>query len=252
VATSGPEKPMTDSVVAAIPARWGSTRLPGKPLVSLAGKPMIQHVYERAARAEGVSRVVVLTDDERIATAVAKFGGACEMTPESCASGTDRIAWAARGWGADAIVNVQGDEPLVDPAAISRLAMHLLAHPEDGMATLAVPAGAGDLDNPHAVKVVLDRDGFALYFSRAGIPYPRQEGCVPTLRHLGLYGYRRETLLLLAELPASTLERCESLEQLRALENGIRIRVLLVDSAPAGVDTAEDAARAARLLAGEG
>jgi 3-deoxy-manno-octulosonate cytidylyltransferase (CMP-KDO synthetase) len=235
-------------VVAAIPARWGSTRLPGKPLLALAGKPMVQHVYERAARAAGISRVVVLTDDERIAAAVAAFGGDCELTPASCRSGTDRIAWAARAWEAAAIVNVQGDEPLVEPGAISCLALHLLAHPQDGMATLAVPAAAEDLANPHAVKVVLDREGYALYFSRAGIPYPRHDEGAAPLRHLGLYGYRRETLLRLAELAPSPLEQRESLEQLRALENGIRLRVLRVESAAPGVDTAEDAERVERLL----
>ena len=235
---------------AAIPARWGSTRLPGKPLLELAGKPMVQHVYERAASAPGIARAVVLTDDERIARAVARFGGACEMTPADCASGTDRIAHAARHWPADAVVNVQGDEPLIDPQAIGRLALHLREHPQDGMATLAVTAGASDLDNPNAVKVVLDRDGYALYFSRAAIPYPRHGDAAPALRHLGIYGYRRETLLALATLAPTPLERRESLEQLRALENGIRIRVLLVDEAAPGVDTAEDAAKVAQLLAG--
>jgi 3-deoxy-manno-octulosonate cytidylyltransferase (CMP-KDO synthetase) len=235
-------------IVAAIPARFASTRLPGKPLLPLAGKPMVQHVYERAARAAGISRVVVLTDDERIAAAVTAFGGDCQLTPEDCASGTDRIAWAATGWSADAVVNVQGDEPLVDPGAIAKLALHLRDNPADGMATLAVPGAPADLGNPHAVKVVLDREGYALYFSRAGIPYPRQDGGAPPLRHLGLYGYRRETLLRLASLPPSPLERAESLEQLRALENGIRLRVLLVESAPPGVDTAEDARRVEALL----
>jgi 3-deoxy-manno-octulosonate cytidylyltransferase (CMP-KDO synthetase) len=238
------------TVVAAIPARYASTRLPGKPLLMLAGKPMVQHVYERAARAKGISRVVVLTDDARIAQAVAFFGGEHEMTPEECASGTDRIAWAARGWDAEAIVNVQGDEPLIDPSAISRLALHLSEHPEDGMATLAAPAAEGDLDDPHVVKVVLDRDGYALYFSRAPIPFPRHPGGAAPLRHLGIYGYRRETLLRLAALPPSPLERSESLEQLRALENGIRLRVLVVESAAPGVDTAEDAARVGQLLGG--
>ena len=238
------------SVVAAIPARYASTRLPGKPLLMLGGKPMVQHVWERARQAQGISRVVVLTDDARVAQAVDFFGGEHQMTPEECASGTDRIAWAARDWDADAIVNVQGDEPLVDPAAISRLALHLAAHPEDGMATLAVPAAAGDLDNPHIVKVVLDRDGYALYFSRAPIPFPRHPGGAAPLRHLGLYGYRRDTLLRLAALPPSPLERSESLEQLRALENGIRLRVLVVESAAQGVDTAEDAARVGQLLGG--
>ena len=235
-------------VWAAIPARWGSTRLPGKPLLPLAGKPMVQHVYERAARAEGIARVVVLTDDERIAAAVAAFGGHCEMTPAECASGTDRIAFAARGWDAAAVVNVQGDEPLIDPRAIGRLAVHLRDHEEDGIATLAAPAAKEDLDTPHVVKVVLDRDGYALYFSRAPIPYHRQgEGAAP-LRHLGIYGYRRQALLTLAALPPSSLERRESLEQLRALENGMRIRVLIVDAASPGVDTADDARRVAELL----
>jgi len=242
---------LSAQVVAAIPARWGSTRLPGKPLVLLAGKPMVQHVYERAARAAGVARAVVLTDDVRIVDAVEAFGGACELTPESCASGTDRIAWAAQGWNdAAAIVNVQGDEPMVDPVAISRLAKHLVDHPEDEMATLAAPATAAELDNPHAVKVVLDLHGYALYFSRAPIPFPRHPGGAAPLRHLGLYGYRRDTLLRLAALPPSPLEKSESLEQLRALENGIRLRVLQVASAPPGVDTAEDAERVGRLLGG--
>jgi 3-deoxy-manno-octulosonate cytidylyltransferase (CMP-KDO synthetase) len=237
-------------VVAAVPARWGSTRLPGKPLLPLGGKPMVQHVYERAARAPGVSRVVVLTDDERIAAAVAGFGGACELTPAECASGTDRIAWAARGWSAEAVVNVQGDEPLIDPQVIGRVALHLREQPADPMVTLAVPAAAADLDNPNAVKVVVDRRGYALYFSRAPIPWPRQaEGAAP-LRHLGLYGYQRQTLLALAALPPSPLEVRESLEQLRALEHGVRLRVLLVEQAAAGVDTAEDAARVAPLLGG--
>ncbi len=240
--------PLTQ-VVAAIPARWGSIRLPGKPLLLLAGKPMVQHVYERSAQAAGVSRVVVLTDDERIAAAVRGFGGDCEMTPESCTSGTDRIAWAARGWpDVAAVVNVQGDEPMVDPAAVSRLAQHLLEHPDEEMATLATLASPAELDDPHAVKVVLDRDGYSLYFSRAPIPFPRHPGGAAPLRHLGLYGYRRDTLLRLAALPPSPLERSESLEQLRALENGIRLRVLLVESGAPGVDTEEDAARVERLL----
>ena len=239
-------------VWAAIPARWGSTRLPGKPLLELAGKPMVQHVYERAARAEGIARAVVLTDDERIAAAVARFGGECEMTPADCASGTDRIAHAARGWSAGAVVNVQGDEPLIDPQAVARLALHLRAHEHDGMATLAVAASEGDLENPNAVKVVLDRDGYALYFSRAAIPYPRHVDGAGVLRHLGIYGYRRETLLRLAALAPSPLERRESLEQLRALEAGMRIAVGISPEAfPPGVDTEGDLAQAERHLAAQ-
>ena len=194
----------------------------------------------------------MLTDDERIAAAVAAFGGECQMTPADCASGTDRIAWAARGWSAGAVVNVQGDEPLIDPQAIGRVALHLREHPGDGMVTLAVPAAGDELGDPNAVKVVLDRQGYALYFSRAPIPWPRQaEGAAP-LRHLGLYGYQRQTLLDLAVMPPSPLELRESLEQLRALENGVRLRVLLVDAAAPGVDTAADAERVAALLAGRG
>ena len=232
----------------AIPARYGSTRLPGKPLLPIAGRPMIEHVYTRVARARGLSRVVVLTDDERIARAVEGFGGEVEMTPADCASGTDRIAWAARGWDAAAIINIQGDEPLIDPEEISRIAGHLAAHPEDPVVTLATPAAPEEMGNPNAVKVVLAQDGAALYFSRAPIPYPRQEGGFAPLKHLGIYGYQREALLRLAALPPSPLERSESLEQLRALENGMGIRVLIVDRASIGVDTAEDLERVERIL----
>jgi 3-deoxy-manno-octulosonate cytidylyltransferase (CMP-KDO synthetase) len=234
--------------VGAIPARYGSTRLPGKPLLPIAGRPMIEHVYNRVARARGLARVVVLTDDERIARAVEAFGGEWEMTPADCASGTDRIAWAARHWDAAAVVNVQGDEPLIDPEGISRLAGHLAAHPEDPVVTLATPAADHEMGNPHAVKVVLARDGAALYFSRSPIPYPRQEGGAVPLKHLGIYGYQKEALLRLAGLAPTPLERSESLEQLRALENGIRIRVLVVDRGSQGVDTAEDLERVEEIL----
>jgi len=235
--------------VGAIPARYGSTRLPGKPLLPIAGRPMIEHVYTRVARARGLERVVVLTDDERIVRAVEGFGGEVEMTPADCASGTDRIAWAARRWdAASAIINIQGDEPLIDPEEISRIAGHLAAHPEDPVVTLATPAAPEEMGNPNAVKVVLAQDGAALYFSRAPIPYPRQEGGFAPLKHLGIYGYQREALLRLAALPPSPLERSESLEQLRALENGMGIRVLIVDRASIGVDTAEDLERVERIL----
>jgi len=240
--------------VGAIPARYGSTRLPGKPLLPIAGRPMIEHVYTRVARARGLDRVVVLTDDERIAQAVESFGGEHEMTPADCASGTDRIAWAARRWDAAAtsgIINIQGDEPLIDPEEISRIAEHLAAHPEDPVVTLATPASPEEMGNPNAVKVVLARDGAALYFSRAPIPYPRNEGGFAPLKHLGIYGYQRDALLRLAALPPSPLERGESLEQLRALENGIGIRVLIVERASIGVDTAEDLARVEEILEGK-
>jgi 3-deoxy-manno-octulosonate cytidylyltransferase (CMP-KDO synthetase) len=238
--------------VGAIPARYGSTRLPGKPLLPIAGRPMIEHVYARVAQARGLDRVVVLTDDERIADAVAGFGGEWEMTPADCASGTDRIAWAARRWGAvAAVINIQGDEPLIDPEEISAVAGHLAAHPGDPVVTLATAATPEEMDNPNAVKVVLARDGAALYFSRAPIPYPRAprllDAAAP-LKHLGVYGYQREALLRLAALAPTPLERSESLEQLRALENGIPIRVLIVERGSFGVDTAEDLERVERLL----
>ncbi len=245
-----PEDSTAPEIVAAIPARYGSTRLPAKPLVRLAGRPLIEHVYRRAAAAPGLARVVVLTDDERIGAAVEAFGGAWQMTPADCASGTDRIAWAARDWSADAVLNVQGDW-LLEPALIGRLAAHLAAHPDDGLATLAVPATAEEMDDPAAVKVVCDLAGYALYFSRSRLPYPRHDAGVGPLKHWGIYGYRRDTLLALAALPPSPLERTESLEQLRALENGIRIRVLPVAGRALSLDTPEDVARAEAALAAD-
>ena len=174
------------------------------------------------------------------------------MTPSDCRSGTDRIAWAARNWRADAVINVQGDEPLLDPAAISHLAEHLRAHADEDMVTLAAEVDEGALPDPNQVKVVCGGDGYALYFSRAGIPFrrePEQDAHgAPILLHVGVYGYRRSVLLRLAALDASPLERSEKLEQLRALENGIRIRVLPVDEAPLGVDTLIDLAQAERRM----
>jgi 3-deoxy-manno-octulosonate cytidylyltransferase (CMP-KDO synthetase) len=210
---------------------------------------MIEHVYERASRARGLAWVVVLTDDERVEEAVEAFGGKVQRTPEACRSGTDRIAWAARDWAAAAVVNIQGDEPLIDPEAISRLAEHLAARPEDPMVTLAAPADAAVAANPNIVKVVTDAEGFALYFSRAPIPYPRDGGEAPWRRHVGIYGYQRDALQRLAGLSSTPLERAESLEQLRALENGMAIRVLEVEEAWPGVDTMDDLEAVERLLA---
>ena len=239
------------TIVAAIPARFASTRLPGKPLLPIAGRPMIEHVYERVRRAEGLDRVVVLTDDRRIAAAVEGFGGEVEMTPSECRSGTDRIAWAARRWQDVAtFVNVQGDEPLIDPEAVATVARHLAEHPDDPMVTLAVPAEREDEDAPSAVKVVTDRAGYALYFSRSRIPFPRH-GNAPAARprkHVGIYGYQREALLRIADLPSSPLEEAEGLEQLRALENGVRIRVLPGGAPAFGVDTPEDLERVESMI----
>ncbi len=235
-------------IVAAIPARYGSTRLPAKPLLEICGRPLIEHVYRATTAARGLARVVVLTDDERIGAAVDGFGGEWELTPEACASGTDRIAFAARGWDADFVLNVQGDW-ILDPGAIETLARYLGSHPEERLATLAVPARPEELGNPAAVKVVCDLMGYALYFSRSEIPFRRQQGGPTTLKHWGIYGYRRDVLFTLADLPQSPLERAESLEQLRALENGIPIRVLAIDGEALGIDTPEDLEAARAKLA---
>lgn len=209
---------------------------------------MIEHVYARAVEAVGESGVVVLTDDERIRRAVEGFGGRCEMTPTDCASGTDRIAWAARQWREDVVLNLQGDEPLIDPRELLSLARHMESHPSDEMATLAAPCAAEDYGKASVVKVVCDAEGRALYFSRAPIPFARNEEGAEALRHVGIYAYRRRTLLDLAALPPSPLERREGLEQLRALENGISIRVLPASGAGIGVDTPEDLERVRRMM----
>ena len=237
----------------AIPARYDSQRLPGKVLLPLAGRPMIQHVYDRAASAERVDRVIVLTDDQRVVEVVEGFGGQVEVTPTDLASGTDRIAWAARHWTEEAIINVQGDEPMLDARLVTRIADHMRQHPDDQMVTAAAPADPGDSDDPAKVKVVVDPEGHALYFSRAPIPYRAGDAGAtgpppPRLRHIGVYGYRRQTLLTLSRLPASRYEQCEKLEQLRALENGVPIRVLVTEHRGFGVDTQEDLSRAAKIL----
>ena len=197
--------------------------------------------------------MVVLTDDERIATAVDRFGGECELTPVECTSGTDRVAWAARNWnGVAGIVNVQGDEPMIEPEAVARVARHLAEHPGDPMVTLAARDDPAILEDPNVVKVVTDRNGYALYFSRAAIPYPRLLGQAPVLRHVGVYGYQPEALAKMAGLEPTALEQAESLEQLRALENGIAIRVLETATASPGVDTAEDLARVEEMMRAAG
>jgi 3-deoxy-manno-octulosonate cytidylyltransferase (CMP-KDO synthetase) len=242
------DQPAPPAIIGAIPARYASSRLPGKPLLPIAGRPMIEHVYTRAAQARGLARLVVLTDDERIARAVEAFGGDWEMTPVACASGTDRIAHAARRWQAAAVVNIQGDEPLIDPEAVTALAEHLAGHPEDPVVTLAAAAEPAELDDPNAVKVVLSTTGYALYFSRSAIPYPRQPGGGAPLKHLGLYGYQRAALLELADLAPTPLERSEALEQLRALEHGIPIRVLVTPRGSLSVDTREDLERIEKIM----
>lgn len=236
--------------VAIIPARFAATRLPGKLLAADTGKPLIQHVYERARDAKRIERVLVATDDERIVDAVRAFGGEALMTRADHLSGTDRIAEVAGELEADIVVNVQGDEPEIDPQHLDRLVELLDEDDSADIATLACPFAvldAGDPTNPHAVKVVLDLNSQALYFSRAAIPYPRIHETTgaahqpaPYLLHLGVYAYRRAVLLRLAALAPTPLERTEKLEQLRWLEHGLSIAVAIVDHAAVGVDTPED------------
>jgi 3-deoxy-manno-octulosonate cytidylyltransferase (CMP-KDO synthetase) len=232
-------------VIIVIPARYGSTRFPGKPLAELWGKPLVQHVYERARQSRLGSRVIVATDDHRIAEAAKGFGAEVAMTRADHPSGTDRVAEVAAKVNTDLVINVQGDEPLIDPQAIDAAAEPLAADASIPMATLCCALEeTADLANPNVVKVVFDQAGFARYFSRLPIPFVRDGGGRATrYRHIGLYAYRREFLLELAALPTTPLEEAERLEQLRALEHGHRIRVVEVESAWPGVDTPEDLAR---------
>lgn len=230
-----------------IPARYASTRLPGKPLLKQTGKYLIQHVHERARESRRAGRVIIATDDPRIVAAVKGFGGEVVMTRRDHASGTDRVAEVAERLDADVVVNLQGDEPLVDPAALDLLPTLLERDRECDMATLAVPiTTAEQWHNPNCVKVVCDAAGRALYFSRSPIPYVRDGrpdfAAEPPriLQHLGLYAYRRTFLLHLARLPQQPLEQLEKLEQLRVLALGQPIRVGLVRHAAVGVDTVED------------
>ncbi len=235
--------------VIAIPARYGSTRFPGKPLAMLAGKPMIQHVYEKAS-ASRASAVLVATDDERIAAAVRGFGGTAVMTSPDHPSGSDRIWEAVKDLDCDAVINVQGDEPLIPTRVIDSLIDVMTEDSAPDMATVAVPGTREILaDNPNKVKVVFGADCMALYFSRAPIPYLRDGGTdAPMCLHWGIYAYRKTVLKKFVSLPPGRLEMCEKLEQLRALENGIGIRVLLSDLESIGVDTPEDLARAEARL----
>lgn len=238
-------------VVAVVPARFASERLPGKPLAELHGKPMVVHVLERAARAEGLAQVLCATDDERIATAVRAHGFEAVMTDPLCMSGTDRVAEVARGVAAnaDVLLNIQGDEPLLDPRAVTLLAT-AFRDPAVGMATLCRELeDEEEIRRPQVVKVVTNLAGDALYFSRSRIPFDRSGMGAPVFGHLGLYGFRRDVLARFAALPPSPLETTEKLEQLRALENGIAIRVLTTRYAGFGVDTPEDLERARALLA---
>ncbi|HSP18871.1 MAG TPA: 3-deoxy-manno-octulosonate cytidylyltransferase [Myxococcaceae bacterium] len=237
--------------VAVIPARWGSTRFPGKPLALLRGRPLVLHVLEACRSSGAFSDVRVATDDLRIAAVVSAAGAAVERTAANHPSGTDRVAEVAARLppGVEVVVNVQGDEPLVHPEALRALA-DAFKDPSVEMATLVRPLRADERSNPHVVKALIDQRSDALYFSRADVPFVRGDSPVERWAHQGLYGYRRTTLLRLAGLAPTPLERAESLEQLRALEHGIPSRCVPTTHLSIGVDTPEDLGRAEALLAG--
>jgi 3-deoxy-manno-octulosonate cytidylyltransferase (CMP-KDO synthetase) len=241
-------------IIGIIPARVASTRFPGKPLALIAGKPLLQRVVEQCQKASSLSEIIVATDDTRIFEAAQPFCHV-EMTRPEHPSGSDRIAEVAERCGGDAVVNIQGDEPLIDPSVIDAVANALV---QSEMSTAATPIqDAADYDNPNVVKVVVNRAGRAVYFSRRTIPYlreaasrpvPEQLAAFPFLKHLGIYGFRRETLLRLVKCPVSPLEHAEKLEQLRALDNGIQIAVVKVNYDSVGVDAPEDVQRVETIL----
>ena len=247
---------MTVQVVCIIPSRYESTRFPGKPLADLCGKPMIRHVYERVLKANSVSFAAVATDDERIFAAVKAFGGRAVMTSPRHRSGTDRIAEAVESLNLrdeDIIVNIQGDQPLFEPVQVDEVVGPLLEDVSIPMSTLIYRiVREEEVAHPNAVKVVFDRDHFALYFSRATIPFVRDAGRkAEYFKHHGIYAYRRDFLRAFAALPEGILERLEALEQLRALENGYRIKVVVTPHDSVEVDTPAELERVRRLITGE-
>ena len=227
-----------------IPARFGSTRLPGKPLADIAGKPMIQRVYERVTNAKKPEVFIVATDDQRVYDAVQSFGGTVVMTDANHPTGTDRLAEVAQQYtDLDVIINVQGDEPMIDANLIDQLAELFESDDALQMATVATPLSEEEYDEPSAVKVILNKRNDAMYFSRSLIPYPRHDFVNTPLKHIGIYAYRRQFLLDYAKMEPTAAEKTESLEQLRALENGFAIRVITTYKRFVGVDTPEDLAR---------
>ena len=248
---------MPRKILGVIPARYGSSRFPGKVLASLASKPMLQHVYERVCMARYVTSTIVATDDERVYETARKFGARVRMTRSDHPSGTDRVAEVASAEDAAIVVNIQGDEPLIDPEAIDAAILPLAHDPEILMGTLKKRIeDPREITEPNVVKVVTDRTGDAIYFSRCPIPFsgsgspvrPDKPGGLPCYKHVGLYVYRRDFLLAYPSLPVGPLERAERLEQLRALENGYKIRVTETEYESLGVDTPEDLRRVSQLI----
>jgi 3-deoxy-D-manno-octulosonate cytidylyltransferase len=232
-----------------IPARYNSTRLPGKPLADIMGKPMVQHVYERALQVPQVQTVLVATDDIRVVDAVRAFGGRCMLTSPDHPSGTDRLTEVMAQTEGDLYINLQCDEPLVRPGDIAKLAAGMWKEGSVQVGTLCHPLPPEEATNPNTVKVVLTTDGYALYFSRAPIPYPREDGVARYFKHVGIYAYRREVLEVYASLPQPMIEQAEKLEQLRLLAAGIRIRVFEITPGGQGVDTPECLKRVRALMA---
>jgi 3-deoxy-manno-octulosonate cytidylyltransferase (CMP-KDO synthetase) len=237
--------------VGIIPARWSSTRFPGKPLYRIAGKPLLRHVLERCLRARALDSVIIATDDMRVANAAFDWGAEIALTSPRHHSGTDRVAEVAKKATEFAyIINIQGDEPLVDPRLINRLVSKLRSNRKIDIVTAAHPfPDPAEAASPHQVKVVVDSAGRALYFSRAAVPYARNFSQARYLRHQGIYGFRREALLQFVKWKSAPLERAESLEQLRALENGVKVHVLVTKHGSPGVDTPEDAMALEQKLA---
>jgi 3-deoxy-manno-octulosonate cytidylyltransferase (CMP-KDO synthetase) len=236
-------------VVGIIPARWASTRFPGKALHGIAGKPLVRHVWERCIEAACFDQIVVATDDMRIAEAAFNFGAEVAVTAAGHPTGTDRIAEVARKLKkASMILNIQGDEPLLDPVLLQQVVRKMKANPRIPIFTAATPISDEESQSEHNVKVVIDRRGNALYFSRSRIPFRRGDSDIVTYKHLGIYGYRRKALLDFVRMSPGDLEKAEHLEQLRALENGMKIRVVVSETNSIGVDTPEDAAEVERLI----
>jgi len=233
-----------------IPARYGSSRLEGKPLIEVEGKPIIQWVYEKAQQSKYADIIIVATDDDRIFNAVKAFGGNVEMTSTEHKSGSDRIMEvASRHPEISYICNLQGDEPLIKPESIDAVIKNVKEDEKADISTLIREISPQDAQNPNLVKCVTDNNGFALYFSRSVIPYERNTGVAKFYGHLGIYGYKRKALEVMTSLPQTMLEKTESLEQLRALENGMKIKTSVVDFIPVGIDTKEDLEKFKSLIA---
>jgi 3-deoxy-D-manno-octulosonate cytidylyltransferase len=235
-----------------IPARYGSSRLEGKPLLEACGKPIIQWVWEKGCKCKGIDRVIVATDDERIFNACKKFGAEVEMTSTEHKSGSDRIAEVAGRHPEIAyIINVQGDEPLIEPANIELVRKGVVEDDRADISTLVREIkDEAEINNPNLVKCVFDLNGYAMYFSRSKIPYERNTGKSKFYGHLGIYGYKKEALFKMTKLEQTPCEKAESLEQLRALQNGMKIKVAVVDNAPVGIDTMEDFEKFKQLVGG--